>query len=98
MEYHGLERQYESLRDNLNITKVQYSELLKIYGNTDAERKDLQNIIFRKFGVIHEDLSPRCDGVEFKPIRTAHKTAREVMRDMRDDDRKRLKDLTPKEQ
>jgi hypothetical protein len=90
-EYSLLRTEYQNQRDLAIILRRSEDELHKLLGEEKAERLKLQEIIFRRFGVVFNE-EAQTEQEEFKPISSGTQRITNIMRAMEQDDRKRVKE------
>lgn len=85
-----LNTEYNAIRENNSYLRARNEELIRSLNDSEQERKNLQNLLFVKAGIIQDErLSPVGGITNSNPIRVAPRGYRETLRAMESDDRKR---------
>ena len=89
-DYLLLNSEYNSQREMTSYLRARNEELIKSLENEITERKNLQNLLFVKAGIIQNE-TIFTDSIDHDPIRVAPRNVRQTMRDMEINDRLRAK-------
>ena len=91
-ELQEIERHKELLRGEMLKAKGSYDELLRRFEAEQEERKYLQGLILKGYGVVAPEQGATDPGLRMQsPIRTAPRSMRSIMGEMESDDRKRVR-------
>lgn len=89
-EYAFINKEYENQRERVSDYRARVEHLIESLNAANAERKELQDLIFKRFGVIQGEPTPEEKLEELQPIGTSKQRWSTLKTRMEIDDRKRV--------